>query len=100
MEGQHYLGRQTILNQNKAGHDKEAVLVSKLVASICKDMFDFEGFTFHGHFQQNCQKDSVPPGLMMLVFMLLNGPNFTFEDRDVSQACLTDTVQCQEKTWK
>lgn len=47
------------------------------------------GFSFTGEFTSECQFKSVPPSLMCLVSMLLNGPNIESQDFEESQTCLT-----------
>ena len=73
VETHHYSeGMQTMLKENKTGHDfdKEAVAMAKLVKSICKVMFDYEGFECHGCVPQSCQNDSYPPSMKLLVSVL------------------------------
>ena len=53
------------------------------------NIFEGQTFQFSGNFPPGCQNDSVPSSLLCLVSMLLNGPNITDQDTEVSQACLT-----------
>lgn len=71
---------------------KSEVVQMASVAKIIRDeMFQTEcKFKFDGHFPSNCQKDSVPYKLKLLVSMILNGPSLKNEDISIdSQNCLT-----------
>ena len=55
------------------------------VANLIRNaMFRTENkFIFEGHFPTNCQKDSVPYSLKLLVSMILNGPSLKNEENSI-----------------
>ena len=57
--------------------------VAKLLRSEISDM---DNFTFDGNFPYDCQKDSVPYSLKLLISMILYGPSVDCID---TQSCLT-----------
>ena len=69
--------------------EEEAFNLVNVVKCICNDVFQTPGFSFTGEFTSECQLKSVPPSLMCLVSMLLNGPNIESQDFEESEACLT-----------
>ena len=70
--------------------EKETIHMANTVKTIREDMFNFEGFKFSGSFPVKCQQASVPPSLICLVSMLLNGTNIKDQENgEVSQACLS-----------
>jgi hypothetical protein len=67
----------------------ETLNFAKVSKTIRNDIFKKQGFQFSGNFPPSCQYDCLPPSLLCLVSMLLNGPNITDQPTHVSQACLT-----------
>ena len=70
-------------------YDDEALMKTKLVKTVRRDMFDWKSFELKGNFDENCQEKAVPTTLKALVSMLLNGPNVEEQESIVLQACLT-----------
>lgn len=66
----------------------DAKILAKASAIIRKDMFEFDGFTFSGSFEEQCQEKSVPASLKCLISMILNGVSIENNAQD-SQACLS-----------
>lgn len=54
---------------------------------VRQEMFDTT-FSFDGSFQANCQHDAVPPSLLALVNMILDGANIKHQTTTI-QAALT-----------
>lgn len=69
--------------------EQETLDYAKVSKIIRNNIFEGQTFQFSGNFPPGCQNDSVPSSLLCLVSMLLNGPNITDQDTEVSQACLT-----------
>ena len=69
----------------------EVVQLASVAKCIRNEMFQAESkFKFEGHFPSNCQKDSIPYSLKLLVSMILNGPSLKNEEINIdSQNCLT-----------
>lgn len=55
---------------------------------VRKEMFDTR-FNFDGSFHPNCQKESVPPSLLALVNMILDGANIKHQTQLVETATTT-----------
>lgn len=53
--------------------DDDAILLARATQIVRRNMFDSNPFT--GSFNENCQEKSVPPLLIALVNMVLEGPN-------------------------
>lgn len=81
----------SLLKESLTSRDvlKETLDLTRVVKAIRKDMFELEGFQFSGSFPPRCQQTSVPPTLLCLVSMMLNGTNIDDQEEEVSQACLT-----------
>lgn len=73
----------------KRNCEEEMFALVDVAKCIRNDVFQTTGFRFTGEFTSECQSKSVPPSLMCLVSMLLNGPNIESQDSEESQACLT-----------
>ena len=84
-------GIETLLQDalKKRNCEEEACNFVNVAKYIRNDVFEMPGFSFTGEFTSDCQLKSVPPSLMCLVSMLLNGPNIESQDFEESQACLT-----------
>lgn len=68
-------------------HDSEAMHLVRAAQVVRQEMFDTT-FSFDGSFQANCQQDAVPPSLLALVNMILNGANIKHQTT-TTQAALT-----------
>jgi len=53
-------------------HDSDAMHLVRAAQVVRQEMFDTT-FSFDGSFQANCQHDAVPPSLLALVNMILDG---------------------------
>ncbi len=54
----------------------EAAQFASVAVIVRRAMFQNENkFTFGRHFPTNCQKDSVPYSLKLLISMIINGPS-------------------------
>lgn len=73
----------------KRNCEEEAFNLVNVAKCIRNDVFQTTAFHFTGEFNSECQSKSVPPSLMCLVSMLLNGPNIDSQESEESQACLT-----------
>lgn len=84
-------GMKSILKDALASRDIESEFLdyAKVAKNIRSEVFGSEMFKFSGSFPFNCQYESVPPSLMCLISMLLNGSNINEQETDISQACLT-----------
>ena len=68
--------------------ESEALAMVKLVKVIRQEIFEWDpAFHFSGCF--HCQENSIPPSLLTLVSMLLNGPNVQHQNIMESQVTLT-----------
>ena len=67
----------------------DALILSKAVKIIRKDIFNSSSFHFNGNFVGNCQSDCVPTNLKYLISMLLNGSSIKDQGCTESQSCLT-----------
>ncbi len=69
----------------------DVVQLASVAKYIRNEMFQEESkFKFDGHFPSNCQKDSVPYSLKLLVSMILNGPSLKNDEINIdSQNSLT-----------
>ena len=54
--------------------DSDAVHLARAATIVRRDMFQMK-MEFNGSFHTKCQEQSVPPSLLALVTMVLNGPN-------------------------
>ena len=84
-------GIETLLKDalKKRNCEEEAFNFVNVAKYIRNDVFQMPGFSFTGEFTSDCQLKSVPPSLMCLVSMLLNGPNIESQDFEESQPCIT-----------
>src|SRR5207244_5773107 len=76
-------GRDTLLSfekdigpaiMNACYHDSDAMHLMRAAQVVRKEMFE-SIFTFDGSFHANCQQDAVPPSLLALANMILDGAN-------------------------
>lgn len=65
-----------------------AVTLAKSALIIRKAIFTYEGFNFFG-FPPNCQKNSLPSSVKLLITMILNGICLKDQSRHESQASLS-----------
>ena len=54
--------------------DNDAMHLARAAQVVHRDMFDRK-FTFNGSFKQGCQEAAVPPSLLALINMILEGPS-------------------------
>ena len=75
-------GIETLLKDalKKRNCEEEAFSFVNAAKFIRNDVFQMPGFSFSGEFTSECQLKSIPPSLMCLVSMLLNGPNIESQD--------------------
>ena len=55
-------------------HDSDAMQFARAAQVVRKEMFDRK-FHFDGSFKPGCQQDSVPQSLLVLLNMIMKGPN-------------------------
>ena len=55
-------------------HDSDAMHLMRAAKVVRKEIFN-SGFVFDGTFKANCQEEAVPPFLLALVNMILDGAN-------------------------
>uniref|UniRef100_UPI00358E6AEF uncharacterized protein n=1 Tax=Myxine glutinosa TaxID=7769 RepID=UPI00358E6AEF len=55
-------------------HDSDAMHLMRAAQVVRKEIFD-SSFSFDGSFQANCKQEAVPPSLLALVNMILDGAN-------------------------
>ena len=55
---------------------------------VRKEIFD-SSFSFDGSFHENCQQDTVPPSLLALVNMILQGASIRHQAQPTTKAALT-----------
>ena len=79
----HSEGRDTLLTFQKnigsalkkaCDNDSDAMHLARAAEVVRRLIFE-KDFSFHGSFQADCQKDAVPPPLLALVNMILDGSN-------------------------
>jgi len=88
----HSQGRDALLSFEKhigpalmkaCDHDSDAVHLMRAAQIVRKEIFD-SGFFFDGSFPANCQQKAVPPSLLALVNMILDGANIKHQNQVVS----------------
>ena len=96
-----YDGRNTIITFNKAvqsilrealkkrDFSEDANILAKAATIIRTDIFSHNSFQFTGCFPSNCQEDSLPSSLKLLISLIFNSPNLKDQDRCETQECLT-----------
>uniref|UniRef100_UPI00358F8763 uncharacterized protein isoform X1 n=1 Tax=Myxine glutinosa TaxID=7769 RepID=UPI00358F8763 len=82
-------GMRQMLKQAFTDYEGDASILAKAAKIIREDIFKFEGFHFDATFPPNCQEDSIPTTLKMLVSMMLKGPTLKNQETQESQATLT-----------
>ena len=84
-------GVQSILREALKERDfsEDANILAKAATIIRTDIFNHGNFKFTGCFQSNCQENSVPSSLKLLISLIVNGPNLKDQDQCETQACLT-----------
>lgn len=61
----------------------------KMVKTLRKDMFAWDGYDFKGEFSPDFQERALLTSLKALVSMLINGPSVLDREKQVFQASLT-----------
>lgn len=73
-------------------YDSDAMQLVRAAHLVRKELFDTK-YTFDGSFHPDCQKDSVPPSLLALMKMILDGANIKHQtqlmDTATTKAALT-----------
>ena len=82
-------GMRQLLKQSFTDYEGNAFILAKAAKIIREDIFKFEGFHFDETFPRNCQGDSIPTTLKMLVSMMLKGFTLKNQETQESQATLT-----------
>ena len=67
----------------------EALAAKEISKCIRSEISSSQNKAFTGRFEDDCQEDSIPPTLKVLVSMLLDGSSLDQLPHDHSQACLT-----------
>ena len=73
----------------KRDFSEDAIILVKAATIIRTDIFNHNGFKFTGYFPPNCQGDSLPSSLKLLISLIFNGPNLKDQDRCETQECQT-----------
>ena len=93
-------GRDTLLTFEKnvgpalkkaCDHDSDAMHLVRAADVVRRDMFDTK-YSFNGSFQPHCQKNAVPPSLLALVSMILDGANIKHQTELVKTTNTTATL--------
>lgn len=84
-------GLKKLLKEPMSSRDLESEAIS-MAKVIRQEIFDWNSFDFSGSFPPNCQVNSVPTTLKMLM-SILNGPNV--QHQDVSESLHIVIFQCQ-----
>ncbi|KAI4799861.1 hypothetical protein KUCAC02_016400 [Chaenocephalus aceratus] len=66
-------------------HDSDAMHLMRAAQVVRREMFE-SGFSFDGSFKANCQQEAVPPSLLALVNMILDGANIKHQTQLVHTA--------------
>ena len=91
-------GRDTLLSFEKnigpalmmaCSHDSDVMHLMRAAKVVHKEIFD-SGFVFDGTFKANCQEEAVPPSLLALVNMILDGANIQDGPHDHHKTCLNN----------
>ena len=69
-------------------YDNEAMYLAKAAKIIRRDIFSMHS-GFDGSFDDDCQAKSIPPSLLALVSMILEGPNIKSHGSTNQQSELT-----------
>ena len=72
--------------------DNDAMHLARAAQVVRRDMFDRK-FTFNGSFKQGCQKAAVPPSLLALINMILEGPGIKRQTAVASNAAALSISQ-------
>ncbi|KAK1876983.1 Lipoprotein-releasing system ATP-binding protein LolD [Dissostichus eleginoides] len=90
----HSQGRDTLLSFEKdigpalmmaCHHDSDSMYLMRAAQVVRKEIFE-SGFSFDGSFKANCQQEAVPPSLLALVNMILDGANIKHQTQLVHTA--------------
>ena len=68
-------------------YDSEALHLAraaKIIQIIRRDMFSMQQ-SFKGTFEIDCQKKSVPPSVLALVNMIIEGPSIKKHNKDIEE---------------
>ena len=71
--------------------ESDDLILSKAAIMVRQQIPNRQGFKFNGQFSSRYQQESVPPQLLDLISMELNGTSIQDQESEVSQACLTIT---------
>ena len=82
-------GMKQMLKDVFTNYEGDTVILAKSVKIIRKDIIEHELFYFEASFPPNCQENSIPTTLKMLVSTLLNGPDMKNPDSQESKQTLT-----------
>ena len=79
----------SIITSCKLENDNEAVLTSRVANIIRRDFCKSKDFPFNNSFTQDCQENSVPHSLCMLLAMIMNGTTIKEQGMYLSQTVLS-----------
>lgn len=82
-------GIKQMLKNTLTDYEADAVILAKAANIIRPDIFRSNEFHFNATFPPNCQENSVPTTLKMLVSMLLYGPGVNSQNSLETQETLT-----------
>uniref|UniRef100_UPI00358DF98B uncharacterized protein isoform X2 n=1 Tax=Myxine glutinosa TaxID=7769 RepID=UPI00358DF98B len=69
--------------------DSEAVFISRAANIVRRDMLRMKCLPFSGSFKEDCQENSVPHSLLMLVTMIMYGTDIQNQENYLSQPALS-----------
>ena len=68
---------------------EDATILAKAARIIRTDIFSHNSSKFDGSFPPNCQEDSLPSSLKLLISLIFNGPTLKEQQRCETLACPT-----------
>ena len=66
------------------GHDSEALHPERAAKIVRRDMFNMQQ-SFKGTFEIDCQKKSVPPSVLVLVSMIIEGLSIKKDNKEIEE---------------
>ena len=72
------------------GHESDAAHLAKAAQIVRQDMFK-QQFSFNGSIEKDAQQTVIPPSLLALVNMVINGPNIKYQSDLGSEATTAAT---------
>ena len=73
-------------------YDEDSICLAKAASIVRRDMFS-SSIASNGTFNNSCQEDALPPNLLLLVKMILEGPSIEFKSNETSQQAALSVSQ-------